>query len=281
MTTGTEDLLEIERAELMFMPSGIDRLDREVRLLGSVDVLVYGRTQEVPGLRRKSLLAALALNPGQVVSNDLLIDTVWSGGAPATVSNTLQSHISYLRRILGGPDAILMSSPGYRLNTALIGTDAQVAEQLIRQARQTDDLDQRLGCLRKALSLWRGVPLSGVRAHASLNENGERLERVHTVAMKSMVETELKLGLLSAAIPRLQDMLVEYPFDEELHAQLMLALYRAGRQVEALAVFRRLRAALIAELAIEPSRKLRDLQEAILRQDPSMEPEPAQLDLAI
>ncbi|MFF0264584.1 BTAD domain-containing putative transcriptional regulator [Kribbella sp. NPDC004536] len=275
MTTGTQDLLDAERTETAFRPATIDRPDKEVRLLGAVDVLANGRSQEVPGLRRKSLLAALALNAGQVVSNDQLIDTVWSGRAPATVSNTLQSHISYLRRILGGANAILMSSPGYRLNTSLIGTDVQVAERLISESRRTDDLQKKLGHLRTALSLWRGAPLSGVRAHASLNDSGERLERLNTVAMKSMVETELKLGLLSAAIPRLQDMLVAYPFDEELHAQLMLALYRAGRQVEALAVYRVLREGLIAELAIEPSRKIRDLQEAILRQDPSIELEPA------
>ena len=111
----------------------------QVRLLGPVDVALNGRSRPVNGLRRKAVLAALALHDGQAVSTDRLMDVVWGEAAPPTVVNSLQTHISYLRGVLGSKDAILARPPGYLLNLGGDGTDARAAERLLRQARQAVD----------------------------------------------------------------------------------------------------------------------------------------------
>lgn len=119
-----------------------------VRLLGPVDVVADGKARLVSGVRRRAVLAALALDAGEVVSIDRLADAVWGEAAPATAVNTLQSHVSYLRRVLGSKAAIQAQPPGYVLG---IATDVQIAEQLLRQGRQSDDPAQRVRHLRAAL----------------------------------------------------------------------------------------------------------------------------------
>ncbi|MFF0269920.1 BTAD domain-containing putative transcriptional regulator [Kribbella sp. NPDC004536] len=243
----------------------------QVRLLGPVELLLGGRLQEIPGIRRKTILAALALQAGHKVSIDLLIDVVWSDSVPATVKNTLQSHVSYLRRLIGVPGAIVAAPPGYCLRLGPSSTDVQVAEQLLADARGTCDPGARAALVRQALSLWRGRPLGGLTGHPWLEEQGERLSRIHAIATKALVDAELDQGEHTSLIPVIEELVGRQPFDEDLHGQLMLALYRSGRQADALAVFRSLRLRLIEELAIEPGRMIRDLEGAILRQDPALD----------
>jgi DNA-binding SARP family transcriptional activator len=242
----------------------------QVRLLGPVDVALDGGSRPVNGLRRKAVLATLALHDGEVVSTDRLVDVVWGESAPPTVMNSLQTHISYLRGVLGSREAILARPPGYQLNLGGDGTDARAAERLLRQGRQAADPAQGARDLRGALALWRGRPLADVTGSAWLEEQSQRLDLLADEVRRALFEARLAAGEHAEIVPGLERMAAEDPLDEQVHGQLMLALYRCGRQADALAVFHRLRAALAEQLGIDPSPALRDLETAILRQDEAL-----------
>jgi DNA-binding SARP family transcriptional activator/Tfp pilus assembly protein PilF len=243
----------------------------QVRLLGPVDVTVDGVPRPVPGLRRKAVLAVLGLHAGQIVSTDRLIDVVWGDRAPATAPNTLQSHVSYLRRVLGASPAILTRSPGYVLSAPHDVTDLQTAERLIRQSRQGEEPAQTASCLQAALGLWRGRSLQDVAGLPWLDEQAERLEHVRLDAVEALLDARLALGEHARLVPELEDLAVSHPYREQVHADLMLALYRAGRQADALIAYQRLRRALDEDLGIAPSPALRNLETAVLRQDPALD----------
>ncbi|WP_326549406.1 AfsR/SARP family transcriptional regulator [Micromonospora sp. NBC_01813] len=238
-----------------------------VRLLGPVEVVVADGPQAVNGLRRKAVLATLALHAGRVVSGDRLIDAVWGDGRPATAANTLQRHVSYLRGLLGDPGSIVARQPGYLLDTGPDSTDVQAAERLIELARRSADRAERVTHLTAAVALWRGQPLADVAGSAWLEEQAEHLARLRLAAERELGEARLSIGEHVRLIPDLERLVRQHPFDEQLHAQLILALYRSGRQGEAVAMFRRLREALNEHLGIDPSPELRALEMAILRQD--------------
>ncbi|GAB3661920.1 hypothetical protein GCM10027589_24530 [Actinocorallia lasiicapitis] len=249
-----------------------------VRLLGPVDVTVDGNVHPTPGLRRKAVLARLAMRPGEVVSVDGLIDAVWGGDHPATAQNTLQSHVSYLRRVLGAHDVITARAPGYRLAHAT--TDLRLAEDLIEEAQAQISPERRLSLLDQALRLWRGRPLADVTELPWFAHEAERLERVRRDAQRTAVECKLELGLHTKLVPELEALTDRYPFDEDLQAQLVIAMYRSGRQADALAIVRRTRIRLRDELGIDLSAQLRELESAVLRQDPGLDlvkPTPAAL----
>ncbi|GAA1018186.1 hypothetical protein Aple_033920 [Acrocarpospora pleiomorpha] len=243
-----------------------------MRLLGPVDVTVDGVAMPVPGLRRKAVLSRLALRPGEVVGADQLIDAVWDGEPPATAANSLQSHVSYLRRLLGARGEILARPPGYVLTG--LGTDLSQAEQLIERARHTAEPVERLATLERAEGLWRGQPLADVSGLSWFAREADRLERMRRAAERAAVECRLLLGQHASLVPELPGLAELHPFDEDLHGQLMLALYRSGRQADALAVFRRLRDRLREDLGIDPGVPLRELEAAILRQDPGLDRAP-------
>jgi DNA-binding SARP family transcriptional activator len=247
----------------------------QVRLLGPVDVTVDGVPRPVRGLRRKAVLAVLALRRGEVVSTDLLVDVVWGTAAPSTAANTLQSHVSHLRQVLGSKAAIISRPPGYVLDLDSEATDVEVAERLIRQGTRSADHAGRARQLMAALALWRGRPLVDVAGLAWLDEQAQRLDQLWLQAKQALIETRLALGEHAQLLPDLARLTREHPFDEEIHRQLILALYRTGRQAEALAAYRRLRRTLGEDLGIDPSQPLRDLEAAILRQDPALDPAPA------
>ncbi|GAB4052595.1 AfsR/SARP family transcriptional regulator [Catellatospora paridis] len=243
----------------------------QVRLLGPVDVAAAGVATEVPGLRRKAVLAVLGLHPGQIVSSDRLIDVVWGGNAPVTALNTLQRHISYLRDVLGSKTSIVARPPGYLLNLPGESTDAEAAQRLIRLGTQSSDPAQALDHLRGALALWRGRPLADVAELRWLGEQAERLDHLEYEATRALVDVRLTLGEHAQLIPELEQLISARPFDEDLQRQLMLALYRCGRQAESLACYQRLKRALADELGIDPGLALRELEAAILRQDASLQ----------
>ena len=241
----------------------------QVRLLGPVDVIVDGVELPLPGLRRKAVLARLAARPGEVVGVDRLIDAVWDGDPPATAVNALQSHVSYLRRVLGDQDAVRAQAPGYVLTVP--GTDLREAERLIEEGRSARGPRERLAALERALALWRGQPLADVRELSWFAAEAERLERMRRAAEQAAIECRLALGRHTALVPELMELTARHPFDEDLHGQLMIALYRGGRQADALAVLHGLRERLREELGIDPGGPLRDLEAAILRQDPGLD----------
>jgi DNA-binding SARP family transcriptional activator len=241
-----------------------------IRLLGPVDVAHDGESRPVCGLRRKAVLATLALHDGQVVSTDRLVEVVWGESAPQTIANTLQSHMSYLRGVLGSREAIIARPPGYLLNLGRDSTDAGLAERLLREGRQADDPVRAARDLRRALALWRGPSLAGVTGSAWLEEQSQRLDLLADEVRRALFEARLAAGEHAELVAGLEQLAADDPLDEQVHSQLILALYRCGRQADALAVFHRLRAALADELGIDPSPMLRDLQAAILRQDESL-----------
>ena len=241
----------------------------QVRLLGPVDVVVAGEARPVRGLRRKAVLAVLALSPGEIVSTDRLMDVVWSDTTPARV-NTVQSHVSYLRRVLGSRPTIRAHPPGYVLDLGDDATDAQTAGRMIEQARVHDDPADSASVLASALQLWRGRPLADVCGLAWLDEQAERLDEVRRRAQQALIEARMALGEHARLVPELERLARERPFDERVHELLMLALYRAGRQADALGAFRTLRSALDTNLGIDPSRVVRDLEVSILRQEPAL-----------
>jgi DNA-binding SARP family transcriptional activator/tetratricopeptide (TPR) repeat protein len=264
----------------------------QIRLLGPVDVVVRGEPRPVYGLRRKTVLTVLALHSGEVVSTGQLTDAVWGQDAPLTALNSLHAHLSYLRGVLGTRTAILARPPGYVLQLPGDGTDVQVAERLLDQGTQCADPVRAVRLLQDALALWRGQPLADVAGPAWLSAQEERLDLLRMRIRQGLSEARLAAGDHARLVPELELMAADYPLDERVHGQLMLALYRCGRQADALAVYHRLRRTLGEELGIDPSRDLRDLETSILQQDPSLDasapaaaalvaPVPAQLPPAV
>ena len=245
--------------------------DVQVRLLGPVDITLRGTTHTVPGVRRKTVLAILALHAGEVVSTDRLTDIVWGEQVPRTAANTLQSHVSFLRRMIGAPAAILARSGGYLLEVGPEATDVAVAERLIRLGTQSADPIDVVRHLKDALALWRGQPLQDIAGAAWTRDHAQRLNILRLTAHKAQVLARLALGQHAQLTAELDPLTPEYQLDEQIHEHLMLALYREGRQSEALRLYERLRAALRHELGIDPSRPLRDLHTAILRQDEALD----------
>lgn len=252
----------------------------QVRLLGSVDVAIGQASRPVRGLRRKAVLAVLALHHGQVVSTDRMLEIVWGDRPPSTVLNTLQSNVSHLRQVLGRREAIAARAPGYVLELEPPATDAALAGHLIELAARADGHAERVRHLRAALGLWRGRSLVDVAELSWLGDEAARLEQLRLRAARALTESRIALGEHVEVLPDLEQLSREHPFDEQLHAHLILALYRAGRQAESLAAYRRLRGALDEELGIEPGPALRELETAILRQDPKLEPAPGPVAVA-
>jgi DNA-binding SARP family transcriptional activator len=243
----------------------------QVRLLGPVDVIVDGESRPVRGLRRGAVLAVLALHRGEVVSTGRLVDVVWGETAPPTVVNTLQAHVSYLRRVLGSKAAIRARPPGYALDPGADSTDVQLAERLLRQGTRSADPVQGARLLETALALWRGRPLADLAGLPWLEEQAERLELLGVQVKLALSEARLASGEHLALVPDLEQLAAERPLDEQVHAQLMLTLYRSGQQADALAAYHRLRVTLDEELGIDPGQELRDLEAAVLRQDPALD----------
>ena len=238
-------------------------------------MIAGGVARPVSGARRRALLAVLALAAGEPVSTDRLIDAVWNGRPPATALNTLQSHVSYLRGLLGGRDAIVARPPGYLLDIGADGTDVQVAARLIEEGRRAEEPERKVDRLRAALSLWRGPPLADLPGLSWLEGEAERLSAIRLDAVEAVMDARLALGEHAELITELTETTRQHPYRERLHGQLMLALYRTGRQADALEAYRRLRRGLADDLGVDPGPAVLDLHAAILRHDGSLEAPPA------
>jgi DNA-binding SARP family transcriptional activator/tetratricopeptide (TPR) repeat protein len=246
-----------------------------VRLLGPIDVIIGGVPRPVSGLRRRAVLAVLALAAGEAVSTDRLTEAVWNGRPPATALNTLQSHVSYLRGLLGGRETIVARPPGYLLDVGADGTDLQAAVRLIEEARQSTGPVQKVARLRAALNLWRGPPLADLLGLTWLEGEAQRLATIRLDAVEAVVEARLALREHAELITDLIELTRQHPYRENLHGQLMLALYRTGRQADALQAYRRLRRSLAEDLGVDPGSTVRELHAAILRHDRALDPLPA------
>jgi DNA-binding SARP family transcriptional activator len=250
-----------------------------VRLLGTVDVHDGEEARPVPGLRRKAILSVLALNAGRTVGAERLIDLVWGDQPPATALNTVQSHVSYLRRVLGSRAAIVSRPPGYLLDLTGDGSDAATAERLIHTGLRATDPARAAEPLRAALALWRGSPLQDVTEVPWLAEQARRLADLELEARRALADARLALGEHADLVPELQELAARHPYDEKIQAQLVLALYRTGRQADALAVVREVRRLLGAELGIDMGPALHELESAVLRHDPALAPAREHIDI--
>ena len=242
----------------------------EIRLLGPFEVLAGGTPADVGGSKRQALLAMLALRNERVVGVDLLVDGLWGAELPAAPRNALHHHIARLRAALGD-DAIAGSGDGYALHGAVV--DARQFEELLAETRTAlrgGDVVAAADAVAAALSLWRGNALHGLTGTPWFSGEARRLEALRVDAFEEHFEVSLALGehreLASAILAALAD----NPFRERLWGQLMLALYRGGRQADALEAFQEARRVLGDELGLEPGPDLRGLQEAILAHDPSI-----------
>jgi len=242
----------------------------QIGLLGPIDVKVAGVPCSISGLRRKSVLAILALHPGKAISLGRLIELVWAGDPPMAAVNSLQQHISYLRGRLRASSAILAHPAGYLLDVPAAATDVGRAIELIGQSKQTADRRRRAGQLRAALRLWRGPSLVEVAGLPWLNDQARRLDDMRLYATERLAEARLESGEHVELVPELEELAGKQPIREGLYELLMLALYRSGRQAEALAVYQQLRRRLHSEMSAGPRPAARALEAAILRQDPDL-----------
>ncbi len=248
-------------------------------LLGPLLVEAAGRRVELSGSRTKALLAILLAHANSVVSADRLIDDLWAGQPTPGATATLQGYVSDLRRALtdalGQPAPVVTRRPGYLLRVEPDQLDVLRFERLVGAARASDrgQATARANLLRQALALWRGPALADFAGEDFARPIAARLEESRLWALEERVEAELGTGCHAELVTELGALAEEHPLRERLWGQLMLALYRCGRQAEALRTYQTLRRHLGEELAIDPSPALRRLEHAILTQDPSLEVE--------
>jgi DNA-binding SARP family transcriptional activator len=258
----------------------------EFEILGPLQVRDGGRDLGVRGHKQRLLLAVLLLQRGAVVSTDRLIDALWGERPPERAAKALQMHVLELRRVLepgrsrGGAGRLLQTRPaGYALALEPGQLDLERFERAVGEAAEAaaeGRVADAAGGLRAALALWRGPPLADLAGEEALQSEIGRLEELRLAALEDRIDADLALGRHAALIGELERLIAEHPLRERLRAQAMLALYRAGRQAEALELYRDTRRILVDELGIEPGRELRELERRVLAQDPSLDgPDPA------
>jgi YVTN family beta-propeller protein len=246
----------------------------DFKLLGPLEVWDGGRPLSVGGTKQRALLAILLLHSNEVVSRDLLIDELWGASPPAGASHTLETYVSRLRKTLhadaAGEPLIITRAPGYLLRVEHGQLDLHRFEQLLEEGRRalaTHAPERAAAKLGEALRVWRGRPLADLEFEDFARVEIDRLEELRLHAVEERIEAELALGRHEAVVPELERLVVQHPLRERLRGQLMLALYRSGRQAEALQVYRESRGYLVEELGLEPGPGLQAIERAILRQD--------------
>jgi DNA-binding SARP family transcriptional activator len=240
-------------------------LTLEFRILGPLEVVGEHGPVVLGGTRQRAVLAALLLEAGRVVATDRLVDLLWGDAAPRTATTSLQNAVSRLRRELG-PDVVETRAPGYVLRVDPGQVDANRFEQLLRDARRAVP-EERRTLLEHALGLWRGPALAEFAFEQFAQSEIRRLEELRLVALEERIEADLELGRHGDVVGELEALVREQPLRETSRRQLMLALYRSGRQAEALDVYGDARARFVEELGIEPGPELKRLQAEILRHE--------------
>jgi DNA-binding SARP family transcriptional activator len=242
----------------------------EFRILGSLEVLDGDDALQLGGQKQRAVLALLALHPGEVVPSERLITELWGESPPRTAATALQNAISQLRKTLGA-DTLETRAPGYALRVEKEAVDAYRFEQLLNDARGVEP-GRRAELLREALQLWRGPPLGDFAYESFAQNEAARLDELRLTALEERIEAELELGRAGDLVGELEGLVRENPLRERPRGQLMLALYRSGRQAEALQTYQETRRTLVDELGIEPTPALQQLHASILRQESVLEP---------
>ena len=254
----------------------------EFRILGVLEALENGLPISLGGPKQRSVLAMLLLDANRSVSTDRLVDGLWGDDPPLRAAATLHVYVSNLRKVLepdrsprAEPSVLLTRPPGYLLAVDPAQIDLFRFEQLVGVARalRTDGCVAGAAVLfREALAVWRGAPLADLANEPFARFEVPRLEEARTGAIEDRIDVDLALGRDVELLPELEALVARNPYRERFRGQLMLALYRAGRQADALAVFQAARHVLVEELGLEPGRELRELEAAILVQEPALAP---------
>ncbi len=241
----------------------------EFQLLGPVEATLEGRRVDLGATKQRALLAMLALDANAAVPVDRLVDGLWGDDPPATAAKMVQLYVSRLRRVfVGAGTEIVTHGRGYELRADAGSIDAVRFERLVEQAGNGAEDSHA----REALALWRGPPLADVADEPFAAAQIRRLEALYLRAAALAVEADLAAGREQAALTGVERLLEEHPLNERLHALRILALYRCGRQSDALAAYRDARELLVEEIGIEPGPELRRLHDAVLSQDPELSP---------
>jgi len=246
----------------------------QVRILGPFQLEEGGRRITIGGLRQRAVLADLVLRANEVVPSEQLLVDLWGEDSPPSAANALQAAISRLRRVLP-PGRLVTKAPGYALRIFPEELDVSQFEQLVAEGREilvSGAAAQAAQILNQALSLWQGPALADFRYEPFAQAEIAQLEELHLTCLEERIEADLALGSASVLIAELRRLVGEHPVRERLRGQLMLALYRDGRQAEALEVYREFRSVLRDELGLDTTPRLRELEAAILRHDPSLPP---------
>ena len=246
--------------------------EMDFRILGPLEVLDGERVLDVGGGKQRSVLALLLLHANEVVSSDRLIDGLWPNEPPPSAAKIIQVHVSRLRKALdgAGEEVLLTRGHGYVLRIQPGQFDRDRFRGLLEEGRAAlaaDDPAKAAETLRDALALWRGPPLAEFAYDSFAQEEIAGLEELHLAALEERIEADLALGRHDAVVQELEQLVRRHPLRERLRGQLMLALYRAGRQAEALEVYRDARRTLVHEIGLEPSPTLQQLERAILGHD--------------
>ena len=251
----------------------------EFRVLGPLEVVRSGGSVDLASAKQRAILAALILHANQVVSADGLVEAVWGGSPPSTAAHALQVHVSELRRRLEpgrGPEEprlLLTQAPGYLLRVGPGELDSDRFENLTAEARAhlaSGSPEVAAGLLDEALALWRGPALGDLAGSEVAQREAARLDELRQTAVEDRVEAGLACGRHVELVAELQALVAAHPFRERAWSQLLLALYRAGRQGHALEAYRGLRRLLRDELGVEPAPAVQDLHRRILRHDPRL-----------
>jgi DNA-binding SARP family transcriptional activator len=242
----------------------------EYRILGPLAVAKDGSEVVIGSGKQRAILVLLVLHANEAVSTDRLVDQLWGEPRSTSATKVLQNYVSKLRRLLG--DGVLITRPhGYELRVEPGELDADLFDDLVAEGRRAlaaGDPERAAAVLAEALSLWRGPPLADFAYEPFASAEIDRLEGLRLAALTERIDADLQLGRHDALIGELETLVARYPLQERLRGQLMLALYRSGRQADALRVYKETRRVLVDELGIEPSQELQRLEHAILVHDP-------------
>jgi len=252
----------------------------DYRLLGPIEAGVNGAGLDIGGQKQRALLAILVLSANEPVPRDVLVDRLWGERPPPGAQHTLEVYISRLRKTLepaAGRPVVLTSPGAYLLRAPADRVDVRCFERLAeagRRALAENAPDRAAEDLKKALGLWRGAPLADVSDEPFAQPQIARLNELRIGITEDRIEADLALGRHADVVSELGALVAAHPLRERLYQLLMVALYRCGRQSEALAVYQKARRVLVDELGIEPSPPLQRVERAILEQDASLEPPP-------
>ncbi|AZK92492.1 MULTISPECIES: AfsR/SARP family transcriptional regulator [Streptomyces] len=255
-----------------------------IQVLGPLSAEVNGGSIVPTAAKPRQILSLMALYPGRVLPVPMLMEEIWGTAPPQSALTTLQTYILQLRRRLdtamgpsapgGAKEVLATRHGGYLLQIPEASVDVHEYERLARQGQtafETGDNEVSARRLRAALDLWKGPALVDIRVGPILDIEVRRLEESRLAVVERRIDADLKLGRHTELIPELTDLTARHPQHEGLHAQMMVALYRSGRQAGALEAYRRLRMRLIDELGVEPSPQLQRLHQAMLSVDPQLD----------